>query len=45
MTVINTNYSNIEEVWGSPFEKPKKKKSKQNVDPLWIYMVNDIINC
>ena len=34
MTVINTNYSNIEEVWGSPFEKPKKKKSKQSVDPL-----------
>ena len=35
MTVINTNYSNLEDVWGSDFEKPHKKKaSKPVIDPL-----------
>jgi len=34
MTVINTNYSNLDEVWGTPFEKTKKKKTKPPTDPL-----------
>jgi len=31
MTVINTNYSTLEEAWGGNFNKTKKKKTK---DPL-----------
>ena len=31
MTVINTNYSTLEEAWGGNFNKTKKKKAK---DPL-----------
>lgn len=37
MTVTNTTYSSIEEVWGEQFpsgSKPKKEKRKKIVDPL-----------